>query len=212
MKRIDTLEEFKAGCNKRHCARRTQVNHKCGTEYKQEDCWTKYNKKMDSGGYMGDRPNKPIKKSTTLDIKKVPLKRSQKPIKVKKDPAYREFQDAVWQRELKINMPPSGFFRSWGSACQFWKCLNDTEKRIFLESIKGFEWMVTTIQVCHILAKGAHVEEKYNPDNAILGNWIFHQRIDTYKNPLTGKEDITWQEQEAWFQRIRQKNQQDSIV
>lgn len=218
MKRIEDISDFKKQCVKKYCPRHTMVNHKCATSAKQEDCWNKYNTKMDKGGYMSDRPNAAIKvklpPKKIYEAGKLPLKqkgfqynstlkRSTKPIKVNiYDPEYSVFRNQVWQRELKIDMPANGYYRNWTKACQFWKCLSDKEKQAFLDGSKGAEWMYTTIHVCHIKAKGAHADLKYDPNNAVLGNFVFHSRIDTYRDPITNKA-ISADQQAAWFLRIK---------
>lgn len=183
------------------------ITPKCTMDYKQEDCWDKYNAKMDAGGYMSDKPGKAIATKVKIPSKeRMPnstLKRSTKPIKVNYyDKEYEEFQNAVWQRELKMDMPPNGHFPQWTKACQFWKCLSAAEKKTFLETSKGEEWKLTTIQVCHIRGKGAHADLKYEPSNAILGNFVFHSRIDTSIDPVTNK-PMSKQERIAWFERIK---------
>jgi hypothetical protein len=218
MKRVEDLEIFKSLCMKKRCSRNTMITPKCVTTYKQEDCWEKYNKKMDSGGYMKDRVQKPIKQKVPIkkvySLDKLPLKKASelmpnstlkrptKPIKVKTyDPEYTKFRNSVWQRELKIDMPSNGEYKDWTRACQFWKSFSPEEKIKFMDSIKGSEWLLQTIQVCHIEFKSTHKELKYDPNNAVLGNHICHSRLDTYKDPVTGK-DMTKEQRIAWLKRL----------
>lgn len=218
MKRVEDLNTFKALCLKKRCSRNTMISHKCETDYKQENCWDLYNKKMDSGGYMKDRPQKAIKQKTSIKkvvaLDKLPLKKASelmpnstlkrptKPIKVKTyDPEYNKFRNQVRQRELGIDMPPGGSYQNWTNACQFWKSFSSSEKSTFMESIKGSEWLLTTIQVCHIEFKSTHKELKYDPNNAVLGNHICHGRLDKYQSPVTGK-SISKEERLAWLKRL----------
>lgn len=192
------LDKFKENCLKRICLRRTLINDKCKTLSKQENCHTKYMKKQESGGYMYQRPNKGIRPKLSKPIKRTPIKK-----KFKKDARYEDFQNAVWQREAKINMPPKGQVHNWKNYCQFWKCLNLEEQKQFIQFVQGKEWMLNTIEVAHIKGKGAFAELKYEPENAVLCNHFSHSLLDIHKNPLTGK-DITDEERTSWFKRMKE--------
>lgn len=191
-----TLELFKNKCNSKICLRRTMINAKCRTESKQENCYTKYNKKQQSGGYMHQRPRTKIKAKIGKPLKRTPIKKSPR------DRKYDVFRNDVWQRELKIDAPSAGYYADWKNACQFWRCLTDKEKIMFLDYLSGNEWMITTIEVAHIKGKGAFAELKYDPNNAVLCNHFTHSHLDTHKNPLSGKE-MTDEQRSAWFERMK---------
>lgn len=192
------FEKFRESCLKKVCLRKTLINEKCKTLSKQENCHTKYMKKQEFGGYMYQRRKKNTQPKLTKPINRTLLKN-----KLKRDARYEDFQNAVWQREAKINMPPRGHVNDWKKYCQFWKCLSIEEQKKFIQFTKGKEWMLNTIEVAHIKGKGAFAELKYEPDNAVLCNHFSHSLLDIHKDPLTGK-DITDEERTSWFKRMKE--------
>lgn len=55
------------------------------------------------------------------------------------------------------------------------------------------------LDVAHIISRARALHMKHDPDNAVLLNRLFHERIDGYKNPLTG-DDINEEQREKWLQ------------
>ncbi len=177
------------------------INEKCKTEFKQTECYNKYQKKQESGGYMYQRPQKQIKQTQNKIKVTKPLKRTAIKKKFKIDEEYENFRREVWQRDAKCDPPKNGIVKDWRKFCTFWICLTQQERLKFLESVNGNEWMLNTIQVAHIKPKGAHADLKYDPNNAVLCNFYAHSLLDTHKDPIT-KLDITKEQREEWFKRM----------
>jgi hypothetical protein len=53
----------------------------------------------------------------------------------------------------------------------------------------------------HVFGRGSHPHMKYEVDNVVTLSRLFHNRLDQYKNPLTG-EDISLDETYEWWKRI----------
>ena len=55
------------------------------------------------------------------------------------------------------------------------------------------------LDVAHIISRARSPKLKYDPENAVLLNRLFHERIDGYKHPITGT-DITEEQREKWLE------------
>lgn len=226
---VKDIDSFSKYCLSGLCLRRTFVNSKCKTETKQQACWNKYQAQLSKDKAKRDNritsPKKvpidqlPLKKASELGKpkeKKFWTQRKQR-VKIKvnyNDKAYDEFRNAVWQRELGIDMPSGGIYKNWTEACQVWKSFTQEERKRFMESVAGSEHLLSEIHVCHIEFKSIRKDIKYDPDNAFLGNRIAHSRIDTYKDPVTGS-DISSEERKHWLKRIAlssTKSRKDILV
>jgi hypothetical protein len=75
------------------------------------------------------------------------------------------------------------------------------------------QYLMETIDFAHYLGRGAHILEKYNPDNVVLLNRYSHSMLDQLKSPITG-ENITSEQWNYWWEFIigkEMKNKLDSI-
>ena len=55
------------------------------------------------------------------------------------------------------------------------------------------------LDVAHIISRARAPHVKYDPDNAVLLNRLFHSRIDTYRNPISGQ-PMSEEQREKWLQ------------
>jgi len=82
--------------------------------------------------------------------------------------------------------------------CQFEKCLSLKES--YQLKIDG----PTVLDRAHIFAASARPDQIYNPKNVITLRRFIHQRMDGYKNPITG-DPIDYNETMFWWHRILKK-------
>lgn len=117
---------------------------------------------------------------------------------------YEEFRRAVWERDYGIFVRNRTLTKKdeWRKVCQFYKCLTDDEKKLFLMTWKDSLYRCNVIDIAHLIPKSINPKEKYNPDNAACINTIAHGCLDTYRNPLTN-EPMTRNDRNKWIDRIR---------
>lgn len=70
--------------------------------------------------------------------------------------------------------------------------------------------LIKTLEVAHVLPRGAYPELKYEIDNLVLLNKYSHQMLDLYKDPINGK-DINRNHQLDWWCRILGKKQLERL-
>jgi len=150
------LLDFKSNCNKGRCLRKTIKSKNCLKEYKQDDCYKKYNKQVEK--------NKPVT-----------------------DEKWEEVKSFVLERDKE---------------CLLFNILSVEEKKYLLKEQKDFTWLnKKNVDCAHILSRSQYPKYIYVCDNIFLLGRLFHSRLDTYKNPLTG-ENISSEERDKWFERI----------
>jgi len=82
--------------------------------------------------------------------------------------------------------------------CQLFDKLNAIELSFIKESLF---YDTKIIDPAHVFGKGAYPHLKYDPENIVSLMRLFHSRLDSYHNPITG-EPIDKLEHENWWRRI----------
>lgn len=89
-----------------------------------------------------------------------------------------------------------------GDSCRLLKILNIEEyTQVLPEILKNFGSYKEPLDPAHIFKRNTHPELKYDLDNLVLLHRFFHSRIDSYKDPVTGKH-LSKEEVAAWWKRI----------
>lgn len=57
------------------------------------------------------------------------------------------------------------------------------------------------VDPAHVLPRSTHPHLIYDPENIVMLSRLFHSRLDTYRNPLTGS-PISKDEHRKWWDRI----------
>lgn len=193
---IKNIEEFKKDCLKRKCNRNTFYNEKtCKTESKQDLCYGKYLKQFEK--------NEQKKIDNYLKEKEKYIDNEGDFIPVV-DEKWEELKRYVWLRDTgyEYNGSSSGR-KDWMNLCVIWKFIfTDEEKKYIIKNHYKDLWLAETLDIIHIESRSRSSEDKYNPDNILLGNRYFHTLLDNYKNPIN-KEDMTNDERELWLNKLR---------
>lgn len=104
---------------------------------------------------------------------------------------YNKRQDRrQWGRIRKV------IFTRDGYKCRLLKVLTPEEKEQV--TLSGLD---KKIDPAHVFGRGSHPHLKYDVDNVVSLSRGFHNRLDQYKNPVTG-ESISLGETYEWWKRI----------
>lgn len=171
MKQID-LETFKASCQKKRCLRNTMITPQCPKDYKQEQCYTKFTQKKE-------------KDKVKQEIKYKEQKEKSKEIEV--DEKWVEVREKVRQRD--------------GNKCRLLSILTSEEKIFLLKEQRENLWLNKTLDPAHVLSRSKRPDLIYSEDNIVILGRLFHSRLDSIQNPLTG-ENISSIERDGWWIRI----------
>ena len=101
------------------------------------------------------------------------------------DSMWKEVSSVVWKRD--------------NSQCQLMKQLTLEEKNYIISTCPIS--IINTLDLAHIISRTNSKNLYYNPDNIILLSRVFHSRLDSYHDPITGKQ-ITLDENIAWWKKI----------
>ena len=82
--------------------------------------------------------------------------------------------------------------------CQLYKKLHSEDKILINSELYG---KFGHLDMAHILNKSSYPELKYNINNVVMISRLFHTRLDTQLNPLTGKR-ISKDELTSWWMFI----------
>lgn len=189
---IKNIEEFKKDCLKRRCNRTTFYNEKtCKTESKQDSCYIKYMKQFEK--------NEQKKIDNYLKEKEKYIDNEGGFIPVV-DEKWEELKRYVWLRDTGYEYSGSSSNRKdWMNLCVIWRfILSDAEKKYILKNHYKDLWLNETLDIIHIESRARKPEDKYNPDNVILGGRLWHTLLDTYKDIVT-QQDITNDERKTWL-------------
>ncbi len=102
------------------------------------------------------------------------------------------FIDEAWEN-LKINVKVRD-----ENNCRLLKIISFPEYNL-LNRRNGI--LIKTLEVAHVLSRGAYPELKYEIDNLVLINKFSHQMLDLYRHPITG-DNINREDQIEWWCRI----------
>jgi hypothetical protein len=106
----------------------------------------------------------------------------------------RSQNDEQWQ-ELKI------YLKKRDKSCRVAQCLSISEAK-FANHIEGF---VSRLDCAHMFSAGNFPALIYNKNNCYRISHTFHERLDSYKDPLTG-DFIDRNEWAWWWWRISSKS------
>jgi len=112
-------------------------------------------------------------------------KQKNKPIEV--DGQWIEVREKVRQRD--------------GNKCRLLSILTTEEKVRLLKEQRENIWLNKTIDPAHVIARSQSPKLIYCERNIVMLGRLFHSRLDTMQNPLTGK-PIIKEEVESWWIRI----------
>lgn len=86
------------------------------------------------------------------------------------------------------------------------------QEGFLLKKNAPFEFL-NKLDPAHYLPVGQYPEECYNEDNIVLLNRYSHSMLDSFKNPLNGK-NISKEEVNKWWKRILEndKRQYDNLI
>jgi hypothetical protein len=94
--------------------------------------------------------------------------------------------------------------------CNLWNKTNFDEKEHIYKTVGNLS-LLHTLDPAHVFNKSVYPHMKYDTDNVVLLNRLFHGRLDHFTNPITGK-SITKEEQERWWRRIIGNNWYDELL
>lgn len=195
------VEEFKSLCNFKKCLRHTMYTTNCSKEWKQEQCFKKWDilqtktKQQIDDAIKQSNDQWQIREQQKLDgtyePKEFPLNEE-----------YEQFKKDVWNTYAGFYDGNVSNRNDWKSVCMFWNCLTKEEKIQCDELNKKEYFLNRNIDIAHILGKGESPKNKYDIDNVVLIGRLWHSRLDTYKHPITN-EPISKFERMDWFIRIK---------
>jgi len=87
--------------------------------------------------------------------------------------------------------------KSRDRSCRLMKVLTAKEALLL---IKG-GGPLSVLDPAHVFGSGPFPHMVYDTDNVVLLNRVAHDRLDTFKDPITGK-PITKEEHTVWWKRI----------
>lgn len=168
------FKEFSDFCTKRFCYRHSTYSERCLQEEKQLRCFTKWNK--------------------------VKLKKAKRIVALNYE--YASFVTEVWKQTFGSF---DGFSKkkNWQKYCRIWNILTDDEKKYIEDNFNEDLWLNENLDVAHILPKDTDIDLKYNPSNGVILGRLFHQRLDSFKHPVTN-EKITKEERLTWLQKAKE--------
>lgn len=94
--------------------------------------------------------------------------------------------------------------------CMLSNKLSYEEKKIIYKEMGAFLFNAPN-DPAHVFGKGAYPHMKYDVDNIVTLNRVFHSRLDHYFHPLTGK-SINKNEHEMWWRRIVGNKLYDTLL
>lgn len=165
-------EKFISDCKKGKCNRNTMITPQCKKEYKQEQCYNKFIQKQEK-----DK----LKKEQKYQEQK------EKNKEVKVDVKWVDVREKVKQRD--------------GNCCRLFSILTKEEKVYLLKEQRDNLWLNKTIDPAHILSRSSRPDLIYCEENIVMLGRLFHGRIDSLQNPLTGA-PISTEERKNWWIRI----------
>ena len=173
---IETFEDFVEQCDKKRCPRFTIYNAKtCLRDYKRNDCWIKYNRKLE----------RQLEKMGQKDV------------------LWQEVREQVWIRDAGFFIEDNSEFGNWKDYCRIWKTLTWSERLLLEDTFSADLFAIGSHLDCaHEFGKGAYPEYKYDVDKVFLISRFFHSRLDQYKDLVTGK-PMSDKDREGWFRRIK---------
>jgi hypothetical protein len=119
--------------------------------------------------------------------------KTKKNLKLKNDVKTKSYIDEQWEECKKLVHNRDG-------NCRLLSILYSHEINDELRSILQCK-EYTQLDVAHIFGKGSYSHMKYDVDNMILLSRVFHSRIDSYQDPLTGRA-ITKEQRDDWWKFI----------
>jgi len=188
------IEKFKSDCNKGKCNRSTMKSKQCLKDYKQEQCFKKYNNQL-------NRNKEKIIKLNEKNQEKYKEKKVEQELKTEEyrqncargiypeqeiDEEWERVKSEVWMRD---------------KTCRLWKILNEEEKNWLRENDPNVLYFNKIIGVAHVISRNRSTNLYYESNNLYLLGWGFHFRLDNFRNPLTN-EEITKEEIKQWWIRI----------
>jgi hypothetical protein len=126
--------------------------------------------------------------------------------KSKQDTCYQKFISKV--KEVKVDEELKNTYdivlkRDKGK-CRLLAILTKDELSLIVEPLG-------TIDNAHIFGKGAYPHLKYDHENIILLHRLFHSRLDTGRDPITGKPSDALHK-EYWWMRVLGKEKYDKLL
>jgi hypothetical protein len=85
-----------------------------------------------------------------------------------------------------------------GHSCRLFRLLSVEEKKLIKDNLFG---KMKTTDRAHVFRRSKYPHIKYFSDNVVCLYRLFHSRLDSYTNPLTGQ-PITSEEVNQWWKRI----------
>jgi len=155
------------------------------TEEEYYDFYHKYGKTIDQINISKPLNDKQLWSKYLKYVKKEERKKDNKIAKVKEG-------DPKWEQTKK------DAFNYYGKKCLLLSKL--TEEELYQVKLLLYGEF-TTVDPAHILPKSVYPKFKYNHYNVIPLSRLFHSRLDSYKDPITGK-NISKEEHEIWWNRI----------
>ena len=164
------LEEFVEKCQSGRCMRNTMQSPQCKKQYKQEQCFDKYTKKLSK-----DKEKRENKFQQAKDKKP------------EQDEKWVEVRENVKNRDNNL--------------CRLFSILTKEEKIYLIKDQFENLWLNKTIDPAHVIPRSKSKKLIYCEDNIVMLGRLFHSRLDSMKNPLTG-DNITKDEHTNWWIRI----------
>lgn len=110
----------------------------------------------------------------------------------------RDKEDQQWQQVKEIT------YKRDNGEDRFIKSLTALQASYFFKHNKTS--LINTLDPAHILAVGRYEHIMYEPNNIVWINRVAHERLDSHKNPLTGKLE-TPENIKKWWKLIMGKEQ-----
>lgn len=118
--------------------------------------------------------------------------RKYKKLQLKKQDKFENSVDLKWQalKEYIIERDQN--------KCRLYQILTQEEKDSVFDDLVG---IMLTLDGAHVLSRARRPDLKYDFNNVVLLHRLFHSRIDSFCNPITG-ENMSEEERISWWERI----------
>lgn len=96
--------------------------------------------------------------------------------------------------------------------CQLVKLLQDGNIFDMLTELREEAGsMIRIIDPAHIFPRSTHPQLKYDPDNIVSLNRFSHFMLDTFRDPISGKDNISNEDRLSYFETIIGKDRMDLL-
>jgi hypothetical protein len=111
------------------------------------------------------------------------------------DPKWQEVAAIVWKRD--------------SGCCRLMSLLTNEERSLILSTCPLS--LINTLDLAHVISRASSKNLFYEPKNIVLLSRVFHSRLDSYHDPITGG-PITREENLNWWIRILGKEHYNNLL